>query len=194
MVYAISQRGPIVPARRNLSRGNGSTTSLREKVVRPRRFPNLTREGTDVIVEITMAVRSKHCRTDETGPRESELRQAASSPPVFSASCLCPCPTSALHSPHSSLNLQYDVGAGLRLSHKSGAIVSSPPTRSPGASSAGTRVRGMQRLLSLVKTQRATDGEEKKKETKRGRKKILEISNDQYSDMLGIAKNAQATW
>lgn len=51
------------------------------------------------------------------------------SPPVFSASCLCPCPTSVLHLQYSSLNLQYDVGEGLRLSHKSGAIVSSPPTR-----------------------------------------------------------------
>jgi hypothetical protein len=102
-----------------------------------------------------------------------ELRQAASSPPVFSASCLCPCPTSALHSPHNSVNLQYDVGAGLRLSHKSGAIVPSPPTRSPGASSAGTRVRGMQCLLSLAKAQQATDGEGMKKEARRGRKKIL---------------------
>lgn len=39
--------------RRSLPRGNGSTASLRESVVRPRRSPNLTREETDVIVEIT---------------------------------------------------------------------------------------------------------------------------------------------
>lgn len=52
----------------------------------------------------------------------------------------------------------------------------------------------MQRVLSLVKVQRATDGEGMKKEAKRDRKKKFEISNDQYAGMLGIAKNAQATW
>jgi hypothetical protein len=52
----------------------------------------------------------------------------------------------------------------------------------------------MQRLLSLVNPQRATDGEEKKEEATRGRKKKFEMDNGQYSDMLGIAKNAQATW
>lgn len=144
-----------------------------------------------------MAVRSKHCRTDETGPREScdRLRQ------VRLYFQLRACVRAQLPScTHSSLNLQYDVGARLRLSHKSGAIVSSPPTRdglltwSPGAGSAETRVQGMQRVLSLVKVQRATDGEGMKKEAKRDRKKKFEISNDQYAGMLGIAKNAQATW
>lgn len=163
-------------------------------MVRPRRFPNLTREGTDVIVEITMAG-AQQALSKPT--RLVQGRERAATGCVKLACILSFVPNLRPALTHSSLNLQYDVGAGLRLLHKSGAIVTSPPTRdglSPGASSVGTRARGMQRLLSLVKTQRATDGEGMKKEAKRGRRRKFEISNDHYSDMLGIAKNAQATW
>lgn len=51
----------------------------------------------------------------------------------------------------------------------------------------GTQAQGLQRLLSLVEAQRATDGEGMKKEAKRGRKKIW----DQQRPILRYARHCE---